>query len=75
MPTWWRARNGFRSRWQSETVLLRSDAVRFYSLQPDEVRVELVAAWKKETRSVALRAFLDLIDAKASQIRKKAEIH
>ncbi len=50
---------------------LRSDAVRFYRLQPDEVRVELVAAWKKETPSVALRAFLDLIDAKASLIRKK----
>jgi DNA-binding transcriptional LysR family regulator len=54
---------------------LRSDAVRFYRMQPDEVRVELVAAWKKETPSVALRAFLDLIDAKASLIRKKAEIH
>lgn len=53
---------------------LRSDAVRFYRLQPDEVRVELVAAWKKETRSVALRAFLELIDAKASLIRKKAEL-
>jgi DNA-binding transcriptional LysR family regulator len=53
---------------------LRSDGVRFYRLQPDEVRVELVAAWKKETPSAALRAFLDLIDAKASLIRKKAEI-
>jgi DNA-binding transcriptional LysR family regulator len=53
---------------------LRSEGVRFYRLQPDEVRVELVAAWKKETPSAALRAFLDLVDAKASQIRKKAEI-
>jgi DNA-binding transcriptional LysR family regulator len=53
---------------------LRSDGVRFYRLQPDEMRVELVAAWKKESPSVALRAFLDLIDAKASLIRKKAEI-
>jgi LysR substrate binding domain len=53
---------------------LRSDGVRFYRLQPDEVRVELVAVWKKETPSVALRAFLDLIDAKAPLIRKKAEI-
>jgi hypothetical protein len=49
--------------------------VRFYRLQPDEVRVELVAAWKKDTPSATLRAFLDLIDAKASLIRKKAEIH
>jgi DNA-binding transcriptional LysR family regulator len=54
---------------------LRSDGVRFYRLQPDELRIELVAAWKKETPSVALGAFLDLIDAKASLIRKKAEIH
>jgi DNA-binding transcriptional LysR family regulator len=38
---------------------LRSDGVRFYRLQPDEVRVELVAAWKKETPSAALRAFLN----------------
>jgi DNA-binding transcriptional LysR family regulator len=54
---------------------LRSDGVRFYRLQPDDVRVELVAAWKKETPSVALQAFLDLIDAKALLIRKKAESH
>jgi DNA-binding transcriptional LysR family regulator len=53
---------------------LRSDGVRFYRLQPDEVRVELVAAWKKEAPSVALRAFLDLLDTKASLIRKKAEL-
>jgi DNA-binding transcriptional LysR family regulator len=53
---------------------LRSDGVRFYRLQPDDVRVELVAAWKKDTPSVALRAFVDLIEAKASVIRWKAEI-
>ena len=54
---------------------LRSDGVRFYRLQPDEVQVELVATWKKETPSVALQAFLGLIDAKALLIRKKAESH
>jgi DNA-binding transcriptional LysR family regulator len=53
---------------------LRSDGVRFYRLQPDDVRVELVAAWKKESPSVVLRAFLDLINANASMIRKKAEL-
>jgi DNA-binding transcriptional LysR family regulator len=53
---------------------LRSDRVRFYRLQSDDVRVELVAVWKKETPSVVLRAFLDLIDANASEIRKKAEL-
>jgi DNA-binding transcriptional LysR family regulator len=53
---------------------LRSDGVRFYRLQPDNVRVSLVAAWKKESPSVVLSAFLDLINANASMIRKKAEL-
>ena len=54
---------------------LRSNGVRFYCLQPDDVRIELVAAWKKENRSVVLRSFLDLIDTNAAQIRSKAELH
>lgn len=53
---------------------LRSHGIRFYRLQPDEVRVALVAAWKKATPSIALRAFLDLIDEHAPLIRKRAEI-
>ena len=53
---------------------LRSDGVRFYRLQPDKVRVSLIAAWKKETPSVVLSAFLDLINANAALIRKKAEV-
>src|SRR5260370_15933301 len=53
---------------------LRSDGVCFCRLQPDDVRVELIAAWKKETPSVVLRAFLDLIDANTAQIRKEAEL-
>jgi DNA-binding transcriptional LysR family regulator len=52
---------------------LRSNGVRFYRLQPDDIRVELVVAWKKENQSVILRAFLDLIDANAAWIREKAE--
>ena len=52
-----------------------SNGVRFYRLQPDDVRVELVAAWKKETQSVVLGTFLDLVNASASHIRKKAEIY
>ena len=54
---------------------LWSNGVRFYRLQPDDVRVELIAAWKKERPSVVLRSFLDLVDANASQIRKKAELY
>jgi DNA-binding transcriptional LysR family regulator len=53
---------------------LRSDGVRFYRLQPDNVRVELVAAWKTEMPSVVARAFLDLINANGSKIRTKAEL-
>ena len=54
---------------------LRSDGVRFYRLQPDDVRVELVVAWKKTNSSVVLHGFLELIDANAAQIRNKAELH
>ena len=53
---------------------LRSDGVRFYRLHPDNVRVALVAAWKRESPSVVLSAFLDLINANASMIRKKTEL-
>lgn len=53
---------------------LRSHGVRFYRLQPDDVRVDLIAAWKKEGISAALRAFLELIEANASFIRNKAEL-
>lgn len=54
---------------------LRADGVRFYRLQPDDVYVELVAAWKKANPSVVLLSFLELIDASAKQIRSKAELH
>jgi DNA-binding transcriptional LysR family regulator len=54
---------------------LHSNGVRFYRLQPDDVRIELVAAWKTANPSVVLRAFLELIDSNAAQIRSKAELH
>jgi DNA-binding transcriptional LysR family regulator len=54
---------------------LRSNGVRFYRLQPDDVRVELVAAWKTADPSVVLRTFLELIDTNAAQIRSRAELH
>jgi hypothetical protein len=43
-------------------------------VQPDDVRIELVAAWKTANPSVVLRAFLELIDTNAAQIRSKAEL-
>lgn len=53
---------------------LRSNCIRFYRLEPDDVRVELVAVWKKENQSSVLRAFIELIEANALRIRKKAEL-
>jgi DNA-binding transcriptional LysR family regulator len=53
---------------------LWSNGVRFHRLQPDDVRIELVVAWKKEAPSAALRSFLDLVNAQAPRIRKKAEL-
>jgi DNA-binding transcriptional LysR family regulator len=58
----------------ASVMKLWSNGVRLYRLQPDDVRIELVAAWKKEKPSVVLRSFLDLVDAKASHNRKKAEL-
>jgi DNA-binding transcriptional LysR family regulator len=53
---------------------LWTKGVRFYRLQPDDVRIALVAAWKTEAPSVALRAFIELVKANAAHIRKKAEL-
>ena len=53
---------------------LWTKGVRFYRLQPDDVRIALIAAWKKEAPSVALRAFVELVRASALRIRRKAEL-
>ena len=41
---------------------LRCDGVRFYRLQPDKVRVELVAVWKKERPSVVTENLVGLVN-------------
>ena len=53
---------------------LRSHGVRFYRLQPDDVRVQLVAAWKKENQSLVLRSFVELLDDNAPYIGRKADV-
>jgi len=53
---------------------LWTKGVRFYPLQPDNVRIALVAAWKREAPSVALSAFIELVKANAAHIRKKTEL-
>jgi hypothetical protein len=50
---------------------LRADNVSFFRLQPDDVRVDFVAAWKKKEPSVALRLFLELLDDELPAIRRK----
>jgi len=50
---------------------LRPDNISFYRLQPDEVRIDFVAAWQKKEPSIALKSFLELLDAELPVIREK----
>jgi DNA-binding transcriptional LysR family regulator len=50
---------------------LRADNISFYRLQPDEVRVDIVATWQKKEPSVALKLFLELLDEELPTIRQK----
>ena len=50
---------------------LRADNVSFYRLQPDEVRVDIVATWRKQEPSVPLKLFLELLDEELPAIRQK----
>lgn len=50
---------------------LRADNVSFFRLQPDDVRIDFVAAWKKKEPSVPLKLFLQLLDEEIPVIRQK----
>jgi DNA-binding transcriptional LysR family regulator len=50
---------------------LRPDNISFFRLQPDEVRIDFVAAWQKKELSVALRSFLELLNEELPAIRKQ----
>ena len=50
---------------------LRADNVSFFRLQPDDVRIDFVAAWRKKEPSVALRFFLQLLEEELPLIREK----
>jgi len=52
---------------------LRSNGVQFVRLVPDDLYLDLIAAWPAEP-SVVLRTFLDFLDRNADVIRKKAEL-
>lgn len=51
---------------------LRCDNVDFFRLQPDDVRIDLLAAWPSKEPSVALRTFLELLSEDLPAIRKRA---
>jgi DNA-binding transcriptional LysR family regulator len=50
---------------------LRADNVSFFRLQPDDVRLDFVAAWRKSEPSVALKLFLQLLEEELPSIREK----
>jgi len=50
---------------------LRADNVSFFRLQPDDVRVDIVATWRKQEPSVPLRMFLELLEEELPAIRQK----
>ena len=50
---------------------LRADNISFVRLQPDDVRIDFVAVWRKKEPSIALKTFLELLDEELPAIRKK----
>ena len=50
---------------------LRPHNISFFRLQPDEVRIDFVAAWQRKEPSVPLRLFLDLLKEELPSIREK----
>lgn len=50
---------------------LRADNVSFFRLEPDDVRVDFVATWKKKDPSVALKHFIELLDEELQTIQQK----
>jgi len=51
---------------------MRADNVAFFRLQPDDVRIDLVAAWPKKEPSIVLKSFLELLNEELPAIRKRA---
>jgi len=53
---------------------LRSDNVAFFRLQPDEVRIDFIAAWAKKEPSIPLRFFVELLEEELPSIRERTRI-
>jgi len=50
---------------------LRADNVSFFRLEPDDVRIDFIAAWEKREPSVALKLFLQLLEEELPSIQEK----
>lgn len=50
---------------------LRAENVSFFRLQPDDVRIDFVATWRKQEPSVALKLFLQLLKEELPTISQK----
>jgi DNA-binding transcriptional LysR family regulator len=57
----------------ASTSNLRSNGVQFVRLIPDNLYLDLIAAWPVGEGSIVLRSFLDFLNTNAESIRKKAE--
>jgi DNA-binding transcriptional LysR family regulator len=57
----------------ASTRNLKSNGVQFARLQPDNVRLDLIAAWPAGRPSVVMQNFLDFLDRNAEWIQKKAD--
>ena len=58
----------------ASTGNLSSNGVQFVRLAPDNLYLDLIAAWPVGEPSVVLRTFLDFLDDNAEEIRGKAEL-
>jgi DNA-binding transcriptional LysR family regulator len=58
----------------ASTSNLRSNGVQFVRLVPDDLYLDLIAAWSLGEPSAVLRTFLEFLNANADAIRAKAEV-
>jgi DNA-binding transcriptional LysR family regulator len=50
---------------------LRADNISFLRLQPDNVRIDFLAVWRKKEPSIPLKSFLELLEEELPTIRRK----
>ena len=53
---------------------LRADNISFLRLQPDNVRIDFLAVWRRREPSIPLKSFLELLEEELPTIRRKCGI-